>query len=164
VRWGAQMMIRFLLASLFITLFVLIVLNCSNSELRAQSLQEQATCAAQARKTFQEDNAEWDRQNKQIGIHTVSLDYESHYNAKINRCLMLVTRIMTVGNKSHTSKNLYDAIERRPYAGYVWIAREDKKYWEVPPVSCELTPTHNETQYCKSEDEFNAFVAKYMEE
>ena|SRR5215469_16149479 len=81
------MVIRFVLAGLFITLFVLIVLNCGNSELRAQSLQNQAICAAEARKTFQQDNAEWDRQDKQmnLGMETISVDYESHYNTKA-RC------------------------------------------------------------------------------
>jgi hypothetical protein len=151
---------------LFITLFVLIVLNCGNSELRAQSLQNQAICAAEAKKTFQQDNAEWDRQDKQmnLGMETISVDYESHYNTKINRCLMLVTRMYSFRKQTSTSKNLFDAIERRAYGAYLWTTREGKKYWEVPPVSCELTPTHGETQYCKSEDEFNAFVAKYMEE
>jgi hypothetical protein len=150
---------------LFVTLILVILLNCSNGELLAQSLQEQSICAAQARKTFQEDSAEWDRQNKQmnIGIQTMSIDYESHYNPKINRCLILVTRMSVLGGQSSTSKNLYDAIERRFYAAYLWTSRADKKYWEVPPVSCELTPSHGETKYCKSEDEFNAFVAEYME-
>jgi len=151
---------------LFTTLFILIVLNFSNSELRAQSLQDQAICAAQARKTFQEENVEWDRQDKQtnLGMRTIGVDYESHYNAKINRCLMLVIRTYSFGKETSTSKSLYDAIERRQYGQYLWTSREGKKYWEVPPLSCELTPSHSETQYCKSEDEFSAFVAKYMEE
>jgi hypothetical protein len=76
---------------------------------------------------------------------------------------MLVTREYGFGGKSSTSKNLYDAIERRFYAAYLWTSRADKKYWEVPPMVCELTPSHGEKKYCKSEDEFNAFVAEYME-
>ena len=98
-----------------------------------------------------------------IGMQTLSLDYESHYNTKINRCLILVTRMYSFGGKTSTSKNLYDAFERREYAEYLWTSRADKKYWEVPPLSCQLAPSHGETKYCKSEDEFNAFVAEYME-
>jgi hypothetical protein len=129
------------------------VLNFGHGELRAQTLQDQATCANQARKTFQEDSAEWDRQNKQlnIGFQTQTLGYESHYNTKINRCLMLVTRIFDDrGGDNKMSKQLYDAIERRIYAGYSWSAHANK------PLSCELIPSHEETKFCKSEDEFNA--------
>ena len=113
---------------LSITLFTLIVLNCGNSELRAQSLQNQAICAAQAKKTFAEDNAEWDRQDKQmnLGMETISVDYESHYNTKINRCLMLVIRTYNFGKQISTSKNLFDAIERRGYGAYLWTTREGK--------------------------------------
>jgi hypothetical protein len=150
----------------FTALFAFMTLNCSDGQLWAQSLQEQEICAAQAKRAFQEENVDWDRQNKQmnLGMQTVSVDFESHYNAKINRCLMLVIRTTMLGKQMSTNKSLFDAIERREYGEYMWISHEGKKFWEVPPASCQLTPTHNETQYCKSEDEFKAFVAKYMEE
>jgi hypothetical protein len=57
---------------------------------------------------------------------------------------------------------LYDAAERRVYAAYLWISGT-KKYWEVPPSQCELTPSYTEKRFCKTEDEFNAFIAEYME-
>jgi len=41
---------------------------------------------------------------------------------------------------------------------------QTKKYWEVPPTTCELIPTSREKTICSSRDEFDAFVSKYMEE
>jgi hypothetical protein len=38
------------------------------------------------------------------------------------------------------------------------------KYWEVKPSSCELTPTLREKSYCSTREEFDAFVALYLEE
>jgi hypothetical protein len=57
-----------------------------------------------------------------------------------------------------------DANERRQYATYLWISRQDKKYWEVPPTTCELTPSLREKKFCTSREEFDAFIASYMED
>jgi len=57
---------------------------------------------------------------------------------------------------------LADAYERRKYAEYTW-ASKDKKYWEVPPMTCKLIPSSASEQICKSEDEYKAFVATYVE-
>jgi len=59
---------------------------------------------------------------------------------------------------------LTDAFERRIFATYGWTSQAGKKYWEVPPRTCELTPTSHETINCSSKEEFDAFVAKYMEQ
>jgi hypothetical protein len=66
------------------------------------------------------------------------------------------------GGESSTSINLYDAFERRDYAEYLWTSRPNKKYCEVPPLSCQLIPNYGQTTYCKSQDEFDAFVVEYM--
>jgi hypothetical protein len=57
-----------------------------------------------------------------------------------------------------------DAYERRIYANYQWISRPNKKYWEVPPSTCELIPSLKDKRHCNSREEFDAFVADYMEE
>jgi hypothetical protein len=44
------------------------------------------------------------------------------------------------------------------------ISRENKKYWDVPPSECELIPTLREKRTCATREEFDAFVAEYMEE
>jgi hypothetical protein len=46
----------------------------------------------------------------------------------------------------------------------MWSPREGKKYWEVPPIMCELAASYKQKTYCKTQDEFDAFVASYMEE
>jgi hypothetical protein len=61
-------------------------------------------------------------------------------------------------------KHLTDPFDQRVYAAYAWKADAVKKYWEVPPVICELIPSHSEKRNCTSDEEFEAFVAPYLEE
>jgi len=72
--------------------------------------------------------------------------------------------ITMMGNQSQTSVYLSDAYERRIYAEYLWFSHETKQYWEVPPSTCELIPSLREKKHCNSREEFDAFVAGYMEE
>jgi hypothetical protein len=97
-------------------------------------------------------------EQKQIGMgQRISADYQSHYFTKTGKCLVLVeTSDMLAGAISTT--------EGRPYATYVWMSQKDKKYWEVPPTACELSPSLREKKQCKTREEFDAFVAGYMEE
>jgi hypothetical protein len=143
--------------------WIAIITIASGASVSAQSLQEQALCSAQAKRTFQEDASKWDLDNKQIGIQTILFDYQSHYNKKLNRCLILTTRLSVLGGETSTTKLLYDAFERRDYASYLWTAKKDKKYGEVVPF-CELSSGYGQTKSCKSEAEFNGFVAEYMEQ
>ncbi len=84
---------------------------------------------------------------------------------KLGKCLMLVERTDMVGREF--SKTAYllimDANERRQYATYLWMSREGKKYWEVPPMACELAPSLREKRFCKTREEFDEFAAPYME-
>ena len=67
----------------------------------AQTLDDQERCATQAEKAFQtwkrEDRAEGER----VGSSLVFADYSSHYNTKLQKCLMLVeaapTRALDAG-------------------------------------------------------------------
>ena len=117
----------------------------------AQPLDLQATCAAQARKAFHEFEREWKTDPK--AFKTLSTDYQSHYNTKLKKCLMLITMM---GNQSQTSVYLSGAYERRIYAEY--------RSGEVPPITCELVPSLRQKKNCTSREEFDAFVADYMEE
>jgi len=125
----------------------------------AQPLDLQATCAAQARKAFHEFEREWKTDPK--AFKPLSTDYQSHYNTKLKKCLMLITMM---GNQSQTSVYLSDAYERRIYASYLWFSHEIKEYWEVSPSTCELIPSLRQKKTCKDREEFDAFVANYMEE
>jgi hypothetical protein len=128
----------------------------------AQPLSSQAICATQAKKAFEEWHA--DNNKSQYGSKLISSDYSSHYNTKLGKCLMLIEGTFNFGNQVSNSKLLTDAFERRVYAYYDWISKEGKKYWEVGPASCELTPSLRETKVCNFEEEFKNFVAGYMEE
>jgi hypothetical protein len=125
----------------------------------AQSLDQQERCAQQARRAFQEIQTEARASNQKMDLSPVSDDYQSH-----GKCLMLVETTTMLGSQENVSSYLMDANERREYAFYVWISRQGKKYWEVPPTSCDLTPSLREKKTCKDRDEFDAFVAGYMEE
>jgi len=130
----------------------------------SQSLDFQATCAAQSRKAFQE--YEYEFTNGPGGKHfrTISSNYQSHYNTKLKKCMALIESTRMLANQSSTSLILTDAFERRDYAYYLWVSREGKKYWEVPPSQCELIPSLREKKNCTTREEFDAFVAGYMEE
>jgi hypothetical protein len=121
----------------------------------AQPLDLQATCAAQARKAFNKFEPEWKNDPANKAFKTLSTDYQSHYNTKLKKCLMLITMM---GNQSQTSVYLSDAYERRIYAEYLSFSHE------VPPITCELVPSPRQKKDCTSREEFDAFVAEYMEE
>jgi hypothetical protein len=133
-------------------------------EAHSQTLDQQERCAQQARRAFQEIQAEAKITSKQWGSQEISSDHQSHYNTKSGKCLMLVeTTTSHTGGETSMSAYLMDANERRQYASYLWISRKGKKYWEVPPTSCELTPSLKEKKLCRSREEFDEFVAGYME-
>jgi hypothetical protein len=146
---------------------VAMVIFCAvagSTSAQSQSLDLQATCAAQAKKSFYEAEAEWKSDPYSKGFTTLSNDYQSHYNTKLKKCLMLVETIRMFANEQNITVYLTDAYERRIYANYQWISRPNKKYWEVPPSTCELIPSLKDKRHCNSREEFDAFVADYMEE
>ena len=93
-----------------------------------------------------------------VGMQTASFDYQSHYNTKLKRCLILTTRMYSFGGVIHTNKNLFDAFERRDYAVYTLTTRADK------PLVCQLLPSYGQSKFCATDAEFDEFVAEYMEE
>ncbi|MFL6796280.1 MAG: hypothetical protein ACJ8F3_02590 [Xanthobacteraceae bacterium] len=129
----------------------------------AQSLDQQERCAQQASRAFQQIDTEAKATNKRMGFSPVSNDYQSHYNTKIGKCLILVETATMLGDQLNTSANLMDAIERRYYASYLWISRKDNKNGQVLPSICELIPSVRAKKLCTSREEFDEFVAGYME-
>jgi hypothetical protein len=134
------------------------------SSAHSQTLDLQATCAAQARRAFQEYSAEDKAESAKLGMPILSIDYQSHYNTKINRCLILTEKTSSFGGQTSTSVNLWDALERRNYANWLWQSHPTKKYWEVPPITCDLVRNYRDMKNCTSREQFDAFVAEYMEE
>ena len=141
-----------------------IALVVANGVAQAQtaSLQEQGLCAKQARVAFQDWKG--DATDQKLGTKTVFQDYQNHFSPKFNRCFILIDYMYQMGPEHVTSATLMDAFERRIYATYSWSTEKDKKFWEVAPTICELMPTSQQTKHCSSKDEFDAFVAAYMEQ
>lgn len=130
----------------------------------AQTLDQQERCAQQARRAFQELDSKDRIEGKQLGMTRTSGDYQSHYNTKLGKCLMLVETTDMFGSSPSTTAYVMDANERRVYATFVWMNLQGKKYWEVPPTTCELTPSLREKKLCATREEFDAFISSYMEQ
>jgi len=126
---------------------------------KLESLQLQEKCAEQAKKVFHSLGYKDTQQNLNTDV------YQSHYNTKLGKCFMAVesTNMTTSPGTQFTNRILLDAFEQREYAEYTWMSRKDKKYWEVPPTVCKLIESSTSEQICKSEDDYKAFVAKYVE-
>jgi hypothetical protein len=131
--------------------FAVAVLSIAG-QAKAQTLQQQAMCATQAKKYFDEQFPDG------------SADYQSHYNTKLGKCLLLIRRLVVPGAEVQVIRQLVDAFERHIYADYLWMSAKGKKYWEVKPITCEFTPALSEKRYCESENEFNALISPLMSE
>src|SRR4051794_29430787 len=80
----------------------------------SQSLDQQERCAQQARNSFQELEAQYSVERKRVGMAHLSGDYQSHYNKKLGKCLMLVESTDMLDGQSSTTAFVIDANERRP--------------------------------------------------
>ena len=140
----------------------------SSTVVHSQSREQQEQCALQAQNTHQDLVAEYKLKSKRLGRFqpkAVSSNYRSYYNTKLKRCLILIDTTRVLENKSANSVRLRDTSEqRRTYAYYLSVSRENEPHSERSPTTCELTPTFRKTTICKSREEFDSFVAKYMAE
>jgi hypothetical protein len=131
----------------------------------SQSIDVQEKCASQAQISYRESERESREHSKRLGaFFPGSSAYRSHYNTKLQRCLMLVDQAQTLGDQTSAGATLMDANERRAYAIYIWIGQENENQSEAPPIVCELIPSWADRRNCTSRNEFDAFVAAYMHE
>lgn len=118
----------------------------------------QAKCAKDARSWFNEN---WSRDKD-----TILLDFTNHYNAKQNKCFILVeyhykSNFAGPGGDSWTNDmSLTDIYENSKYAGfdenhYTYYKPQFNTHDEV--ISCNVAGTK-----CKTGDEFNNLVSHYM--
>jgi hypothetical protein len=150
-----------------LALLVMIGVVASATAARAQSLGIQEQCASQARKTFQElEDENKARYNQSTLVHDGASDYQSHYNRKLDRCLILIRRrsvlpLATDLSDQQRQSILVDANERRYYANYV----ETQLATETQPKieTCELMPGMRRKTTCATRAEFDAFAASYLE-
>jgi hypothetical protein len=120
---------------------------------QSNSLEYQEKCAEQARKTF--DDLGYKPRKMAV--------YENHYNAKFNKCFMLIENTdATYAPTIWTHRSLLDAYEGKVYGDYSWHTVKGKKYWEVPPFMCKVALPTGEDHFCKSDDEFQELARIYM--
>jgi hypothetical protein len=122
----------------------------------SQSLDQQATCAAQAKRAVQEYST-----NKEL-MAKLGMISRSHYNGKINRRLFLTDNTYADGKYLSNHDNLWDALELRNYAS--WLSQTETPEYLVEVVTCELTRNFKDKKNCTNREEFDAFIAEYMEE
>jgi hypothetical protein len=165
-----------------LALFSIVV--CRTSAL-SQSLDTQEQCASQARKAFQElENENKSDANRQKALQLLSEElsgsnYQSHYNTKLNRCLILMTDFYHSSSDyprqsqhGREEVTLVDANERREFASYGEKKLDEAKQeeWRTEKkisgqeIFCKLMPSIFQERTCKNREEFEAFVMKYMEE
>jgi hypothetical protein len=66
-----------------VTTGIVLIIAASATMAQGQSLQEQATCAQQAKAAFQDYKE---------GASPGFSDYQSHYNKALNKCLILINQ------------------------------------------------------------------------
>jgi hypothetical protein len=135
---------------------------------RSESLGVQERCAFEARRAFVElEDENRAKYNPSTLVNKPVSDYQSHYNTKLDRCLMLINRRSVLPLSENLSDQqrqslLVDANERRYYATYVetQLAAETKPKIET----CELTPGMRRKMPCTTREEFDAFAATDLEQ
>ena len=132
-------------------LVCLIIAIASNAS--AKSLQEQANCAKQAETAYQAYN----NAGSVPGFKLESSWHQSHYNKKLNKCLILVDQMYQHNGETSTTAQLFDAFERHVLAKYTLNLENNS-------LDCELLPMLDKRESCSSKNAFDAFVEKYMEE
>jgi hypothetical protein len=156
-RWEVNDMKPFLIFTVVLVASLMVGQNKPHA-----SLSQQKVCAEEARKAFNKSyKAEQDG---------VSYEFTSHYDTQLNVCYILVHGSGSSHSSGDANSNpspyvsysLFDAIEGRTYGQYVWINSTQKKYWEVPPMMCEVKPRGTDKMLCHSDDEFDQLIDKYF--
>ena len=117
------------------------------------TLQEQNLCSLAAERMFKKLGYTEDQTNVADHAH-----FMSHYNEKTQQCFLGLQSFNLSGHVSYTIRQVFDAIGGQLYADYMWHTVEGKKYWEVRPQHCEVTPLAGEKVVCESDDEFDALT------
>ena len=120
------------------------------AEVADRGLDFKRQCAAEADRFFKF----WNNDPKSTSR------YESHYNPNRKACFVLILDSDLSSNnpsENYLELTLFDAVERRQYA-YLFKWDEPKQL----PI-CTLMPGDSAPKACDSHEEFNAFVADYME-
>jgi len=97
---------------------ITLIIAASATMAQGQSLQEQATCAQQAKAAFQDYKE---------GAPPGFGDYQSHYNKELNECLILINQKSELNGQPVMATDLYDAVERRWLASYTQLTKSYRR-------------------------------------
>jgi hypothetical protein len=144
-------------------------LEKQNEELKAQMAKQnaaadfdlQAKCSTAARTWF---NGNWASTSRDKD--TILLDFTNHYNAKQNRCFILVeyhynSKLANAGGTSWTNDRiLTDVYENAKYADFT-----ENHVTNLKPtlrVGDEVITCEVQGNKCKTQDEFDRLISPYM--
>ena len=82
---------------------IALIITASTTMAQGQSLQEQATCAQQAKAAFQDYKE---------GAPPGFSEYHSHYNKELKKCLILINQKSELNGQPVMAIELHDAVER----------------------------------------------------
>ena len=85
--------------------------------------------------------------------------YENHFNHKTNKCVILVRSTNSAGTGIFLYKTLMDVNDGKGLASWGKQIPPNKADYEVKPFVCDMLD-----KYCKTDEEFDAFVKPYMED
>lgn len=120
-------------------------------------MQLRRACVDQTHKSFKEDE-----QRKSNVIES----FTAHYNTRLKKCFALysTTTVNTAAEQSSEFMYLEDAFERVQYGDFDAITSWEPGTDDKPRILiCERTPNGEAQPACKSRQEWNAFVERYME-
>lgn len=142
---------------LFIALILLPVHNASTetklSAIELYQLKERCgkTCSERFKEEYGKEGPYSYEGNKGL------IAYSSHYNAKLNKCFILITDAR-YSDEGYQSDVLWDIIENKVYGDY-FAFRRDKKSFNMTITKCGVLGVS-----CKSKREWDTLVKPYMEE
>ena len=89
---------------------------------------------------------------------------QKHYNPALNKCFVrMENRVANSRVGLQIDVSVYDAFERKKWAGYSLSAQPGEDSRKVP-IFCGVVPlTGGDMKRCESETEFENIVRTYME-
>lgn len=133
-----------------------VTLIASGGLARADPTHERAGCDTQAKSSFQDLTHEYVSvlENVRVPFEIITNDYQAAFSAKLDTCLLLIHKRISVNGEISDTSYLIDALSRTMYALYVETNGN--------VATCLLIPSVEETRPCKGRGEFDDFVGPYL--
>ena len=118
----------------------------------SQSLVAQQRCTEQAHDRFR--RLGWENGK--------SAKFRNHYNAKLDKCFVLIENSTTSLDIAWDHATLSDAGDGTILGNYAWRSISGEKPSDVAPYTCDVTLPSSEKTACKSDAEFKSLINVYM--